>query len=178
MRVISGKYRGKRFNPPKKFPSRPTTDQAKEALFNIVSNQYDLEECKVLDLFAGTGSISLEFLSRGCQEVLSVDKHPVSIRFINSMQKDTQDDNWSVLRKEVFSFLENHEAKYDIIFADPPFGLKGGLSLPELVFEKQLLKEDGMLIIEHGRETDFSHITQFKDIRKYGGVNFSFFEEA
>lgn len=177
MRVISGKYRGKRFNPPKKFPSRPTTDQAKEALFNILSNRYDLEECKVLDLFAGTGSISLEFLSRECKSVLSIDKHPISIRFINQLVEDIKEDNWFVLRKDVFSFLEGHSDTYDIIFADPPFGIKGGSELPQKIFDQRLLNNDGLLIIEHGRESDFSHITQFTEIRKYGGVNFSFFEE-
>lgn len=176
MRVVSGKYKGKRFAPPKNFPSRPTTDFAKEALFNILINRFDFEDLEVLDLFAGTGSISLEFLSRDAKRVTSVDNHTVSVKFLDKMSKELNDPNWSILKKDCFEFLESANSKYDLIFADPPFDLKGVSSIPDLVFGKSLLNESGLLIIEHGRENAFEGVTQFREMRNYGGVRFSFFE--
>ncbi|MCB9224815.1 MAG: 16S rRNA (guanine(966)-N(2))-methyltransferase RsmD [Crocinitomicaceae bacterium] len=177
MRIVSGKYKGKRFSPPKKFPSRPTTDFAKESLFNILENQLYWEDIKVLDLFAGTGNISVEMLSRGASSVLSVDIHPVCIRHLNKMQEELSDGNWRILKKDAFKFLAEHPTKYDLIFADPPFGLKGVDTLPDLVFEGEKLSQDGLLIIEHGKENDFSTHAHFKEVRNYGGVNFSFFSQ-
>lgn len=176
MRVISGKYKGKRFNPPRNFPSRPTTDFAKSALFNILNNQFDFESCIVLDLFSGTGSISLECISRGAKQVTSVDNHNVSVKFLNHMKADLNEKNWFIHRGDAFEFLKHESSKYDIIFADPPFAMKGQQQIAELVFEKQLLQPEGLLIIEHGRENSFENITQFKEMRNYGGVQFSFFE--
>lgn len=175
MRIVSGKYKGKRFSPPKKFPSRPTTDFAKESLFNILENQIYWDETKVLDLFAGTGNISIEFLSRGAEQVLSIDSHPVCIRHLSKMQDELGDEKWQILRKDAFKFLESCSKQFDLIFADPPFGLKGVEQLPSLIFERNLLSKDGLLIIEHGQESDFSDLDEFEDIRNYGGVFFSFF---
>jgi 16S rRNA (guanine966-N2)-methyltransferase len=175
MRIVSGKYKGKRFSPPKKFPSRPTTDFAKESLFNILENQLYWEDIKVLDLFAGTGNISIEFLSRGANAVLSVDSHSLCIRHLNKMQEELDDDNWQILRKDAFRFIQDNGSKFDLIFADPPFGLKGVEQLPDMIFEANRLNEDGLLIIEHGQETDFSHHARLDEVRNYGGVFFSFF---
>ena len=176
MRVISGKYKGKRFDPPRNFPSRPTTDFAKEALFNILENQYELPDLKVLDLFAGTGSISLEFISREANYVTSVDNHGISCKFLHSMKTSVNAGNWQIIKKEAIKFLEETTEKFDLIFADPPFAMPGQAEIVRLVFERQLLQENGSLIIEHGRENNFENITQFRQIRNYGGVCFSFFD--
>lgn len=176
MRVVGGKYKGRRFQPPKKFPSRPTTDFAKEALFNILENRFDLDEASVLDLFAGTGNISLEFISHGTKSVLSIDKHPLCHKFILNTLTDLGTTNWYCLKKDVFTFCSECNEKFDIIFADPPYGLKGVNALPELIFEHDLLAPEGLLIIEHGKEQQFGNKTHFVELRKYGGVHFSFFE--
>jgi 16S rRNA (guanine(966)-N(2))-methyltransferase RsmD len=175
VRVVSGKYRGKRFSPPKKFPSRPTTDFAKEALFNILENRLDWEDIKVLDLFAGTGNISIEFLSRGVAQVLSIEAHSVCVRHMHKLNAELNDDNWSIMRRDAFRYVEEANLAYDLIFADPPFGLKNVDTLPDLVFEHEKLAEDGLLIIEHGKENDFTSHPRFEDVRGYGGVFFSFF---
>lgn len=175
MRVISGKYRGKRVTPPKNFPSRPTTDMAKEGLFNILENRIYWEDLNVLDLFSGTGNISVEFLSRGVKGVLSIDVNPISTRHLAKLKDEFDDDNWTILRRDVFRFLSHHSVKYELIFADPPFELKGVERLPELVFDNDLLKSEGILIIEHGREISFKNHARCTDERNYGGVFFSFF---
>ena len=176
MRVVSGKYRGKRIFPPKKFPSRPTTDYAKEALFNILENRVDWEDLDVLDLFAGTGNMSAEFLSRGANSVLSIDKNPICIRHLHTVKKDFNDDNWSIQRNEVNHFVIKCEQKFDLIFADPPFGIKGLEELVNRIFEQSVIKQDGVLIVEHGRENDFKSHKRFSEVRDYGGVQFTFFE--
>jgi 16S rRNA (guanine(966)-N(2))-methyltransferase RsmD len=173
--VISGKYKGRKFFPPKKFPSRPTTDYAKESLFNILENRVYWDEIDVLDLFAGTGSISLEFMSRGAKSVLSVDSHPIAIRHLNKLKNDFEEPQWSVYKKDVFKWIKENSIKFNLIFADPPFGLKGVEDLPTLILENNLLTEDGILVIEHGRETNYTSHPNFKEFRDYGGVNFSFF---
>ncbi|MGV6862189.1 MAG: 16S rRNA (guanine(966)-N(2))-methyltransferase RsmD [Putridiphycobacter sp.] len=175
MRVIRGKYKNRRFAPPKNFPSRPTTDMAKESLFNILENQWDLEGVEVLDLFAGTGNISLEFLSRGAASVLSVDNHFVSYKFMKQTKAEIAASNWAVLKSEVFKFVPKIGKQFDLVFADPPFGLKNILELPGLIFEANILTSQGLVIIEHGKETDFSGQPNFDEVRNYGGVNFSFF---
>lgn len=177
MRVVGGKYRGRRFSPPKKFPSRPTTDFAKEALFNILVNRLDLEECRVLDLFAGTGNISLEFISRGAKNVLSVDNHRVSHRYMLDTQEQMGDENWQIIRRDAFAFCAESTTSFDLIFADPPFGLKGIDQLVDTIMESGILSEGGLFILEHGQENDFQKKPQFEEIRKYGGVNFSFFSK-
>jgi len=176
VRVVSGKYKGKRFNPPSKFPSRPTTDFAKEALFNILENEYELEHLNILDLFAGTGNISLEFLSREAGTVTSVDENPNCIRFLAKMKKELNDSNWFIIKSDAFKFLIETNQKFDILFADPPFDMPDQKRLPEIVFNRNLLTENGLLIVEHGRENNFENITHFREMRNYGGVCFSFFE--
>lgn len=177
MRVIGGKYKGKRFAPPKNFPSRPTTDFAKEALFNILENRISIDEIDVLDLYAGTGSISLEFLSRNAKSVTSIDNHFVSYKFIRKTQEELNAPNWNVKKTEAVHFLEQTPLKFDLIFADPPFDLKGVIELPEIIFSRKILRKNGLLIIEHGRENNFEKTTNFREVRNYGGVHFSFFEE-
>ncbi len=175
MRIIRGKYRSRRFSPPKNFPSRPTTDYAKESLFNILENRIEIEGLDVLDLFAGTGNISLEFLSRGAASVLSIDQNYVAYKYMKTTQHELEEREWHILKQDVFKQIHKLDQSFSLIFADPPFGLKGVDNLPNLIFESKLLKEDGDLIIEHGQETDFSEHAKFREIRKYGGVNFSFF---
>jgi 16S rRNA (guanine966-N2)-methyltransferase len=175
MRVISGALKGKRFFPPKKFPSRPTTDMAKEALFNIVDNKVYFERLDVLDLFSGTGNISVEFLSRGVGKVISVDSHGISVRFQEGLKAEFKLDNWMILKKDVMEYLPQAIGQFDIIFADPPFDFKGIVDLPKLIFDNNLLVDDGMLIIEHGQETDLTSLPNHQETRNYGGVHFSFF---
>ncbi len=177
MRVIRGKYKNRRFTPPKNFPSRPTTDYAKESLFNILENKWELDDLEVLDLFAGTGNISLEFLSRGARSVLSVDNHFVSYKFMKQTKAKIGADNWAILKNDVFKFVPKIAKQFDIIFADPPFGLKNILQLPELIFTSNVLNKQTVVIIEHGKETDFSKQINFDEARHYGGVNFSFFTQ-
>lgn len=177
MRVISGKYRGKNFFPPKGFPSRPTTDAAKESLFNILDSRMYFEKLDILDLFAGTGNISIEFLSRGVGTVLSVDSHSVSHNYLLKLREEFKAENWQITRQNAFSFVETCKQKFDLIFADPPYGLDGVENLPTQVFELGLLVDDGTLIVEHGHETSFSGHPYFKEMRNYGGVMFSFFEK-
>lgn len=177
MRVISGKYKGKRFAPPKKFPSRPTTDMAKEALFAILDAKVYFEKLDVLDLFSGTGNIGLEFLSRGVGKVISVDKHPVSTHFQQKTADELKVTNWHILRQDAFQYLENSTQKFDIIFADPPFAFTEFEKIPALVFAQNLLVDDGVLIVEHGeRNETLKGLPGFKQTRNYGGVSFSFFE--
>ena len=177
MRIIGGKYKGKRVQSPKKFPSRPTTDMAKEALFGILDSRYHWENKDVLDLFAGTGNISLEFLSRGVQSVLSVDVHPIAIKHLNKILKEWEIVNWSILKKDAIKFITAAHQKFDIIFADPPFALKNLPELPDLIFSSDLLNQEGIFILEHGRENDFQQHPYFTEMRNYGGVVFSFFEK-
>jgi len=177
MRVISGKYKSRKFKLPKNFPSRPTTDSAKEGLFNILTNRVDFEDCDVLDLFAGTGNISLEFLSRASKSVLSVDSHFVSFKNMKKLMHEVEADNWKVIKNDVFKYVSKIDRKFDIVFADPPFGLEKIYDIPKLVLDSDLLHEDGVLVIEHGRETDFSKAEHFESARNYGGVNFAFFSK-
>lgn len=175
MRVISGKYKGKRFAPPKRFPSRPTTDMAKEALFSILDARVYFDNLDVLDLFAGTGNISLEFLSRGVGSVISVDNHSVSYRYQQKTAEELNDPNWTVLRQDALDYLGTVQKKFDIIFADPPFDFEKKNEIAAAVFENELLVEDGILIIEHSDRVKLSG-KYLKKTRNYGGVSFSFFE--
>jgi len=179
MRIISGKYKGRRINAPKKLPARPTTDLAKEALFNILNNKYYFSGLSVLDLFAGIGSISFEFASRGAEEIISVDQHFNSIKFI---QKTAEDLDVSILavKSNVFSYLQKTTLKHDVIFADPPYDFDKVqfVKIITLVFDNNLLNEEGSLIIEHSKHTDLSDIEDFSYSKKYGGSAFSFFEKG
>lgn len=177
MRIISGIHKGKRINAPKNLPVRPTTDMAKEALFNILNNHYYLDEIKALDLFSGIGSISLELASRGCEDITAVDQHPGCVRFLDQTT-DTLNLPIQTIRSDVFNFVSQHSGTYDIIFADPPYDLdqESFEQLITTIFDRQLLADEGMLIVEHSKATDLSHLQNFVESRKYGGNLFSFFE--
>lgn len=176
MRIISGQYRGKRIAAPKKLPVRPTTDMAKEALFNILNNQYYFGDIQVLDLYAGTGNISYEFASRGTRQIYAIDASVHCIRFI---QRTTYELNFPItpIKADALKYLEKSQTKMDIVFADPPYDmpLKDFEAIPNLVFKNKLLTEVGVLVIEHSKHMDLSHQEHFSEKRTYGGSAFSFF---
>lgn len=174
MRIIGGVHRGRSIHPPKGLPVRPTTDFAKEALFNILNNRFNFSEVSVLDLFSGTGHISLEFASRGAKAVLSVDQNFKCVGFLKAISNDLKLDI-NCVKGDVFEFLKHSHQTFDLIFADPPYDLENIKLIHELVFSRNLLKPEGLLIIEHGAKTDFSKSESFDKVRKYGNVNFSFF---
>ena len=175
MRIITGKYKGRHFEIPRSFKARPTTDFAKENIFNVLIQYVDLEEATALDLFSGTGSITLELLSRGCQQVISVEMDRDHHRFICECIKKLDTQACIPLRADVFRFLKSCHTQFDFIFADPPYALKEIPTIPDLVFEKGLLKEEGIFILEHGKDHDFSQHPHFVEHRSYGSVNFSLF---
>lgn len=177
MRIISGKYKGKRLTAPKKLPVRPTTDMAKEALFNILNNRFYFDELKVLDLFSGTGNISFEFASRGTEKITAVDGHQGCVRYISKTAEEL-DFTIKTVKSDVFKFLKNAPEKFNLVFADPPYDFETEqfLNIANLVFEKELLLEEGLLIIEHSEQTNLSEHPQFSEQRKYGSSIFSFFE--
>lgn len=179
MRIISGKYKGRRIFPPKNLPVRPTTYMSKEALFNVLNNHFSFEGLKVLDLFSGTGNISFEFASRGSSPITSVDGDFGCVKFIKQIAAEF-DFNIAATKSDVFAFLEKNKTTYDIIFADPPYGLdqKTFDRIVTLVFERGLLEEEGMLIIEHSKYTKMEHLPHFSFQKSYGGSFFSFFEIA
>ena len=178
MRIISGKYKGRHFDVPRNFKARPTTDFAKENLFNILTNIIDFEECTALDLFSGTGSISLELLSRGCKSVTSVEMDSLHFSFLKKSQAALKDSNWHITRDDVFRYLRRDAGKFDIIFADPPYALKELKDIPEIVLSGNMLSEEGLFIFEHGKEYDFSSHPHFFRHVAYGSVNFSFFTKT
>jgi len=177
MRIISGTYKGRKIVAPAKLPVRPTTDMAKEALFNILNNQYYFDDISVLDLFSGTGNISYEFASRGTEDITAVDDNYGCIKFINSTAENF-DMPIKTIKSDVFKFLENFSQQFNIIFADPPYDFDVEIfsKIPELVFKNNLLEEEeGLLIIEHSKHTDLSHLEHYSHSKKYGGNMFSFF---
>jgi 16S rRNA (guanine(966)-N(2))-methyltransferase RsmD len=163
-------------HPPGKLPVRPTTDLAKESLFNILENNFFFEDLCVLDLFAGTGSISYEFASRSSQSIIAVDNNIRCVRFISSTAEKLGLESIKAVRANAFKFVKQSRLQYDIIFADPPYDMEGIEHLPEIIFERELLLQDGWLIVEHPREKDLSGHPHYFDQRKYGRVNFSFFK--
>jgi 16S rRNA (guanine966-N2)-methyltransferase len=177
MRIISGKYKGRRISPPKGLPVRPTTDMSKEALFNVLNNHFSFENLKILDLFAGTGNISYEFASRGSTPITSVDGDFGCVKFIKQVAAE-YDFNIAATKSDVFSYLEKCKTSYDIIFADPPYALdqKTFEKIVLLIFEKELLNEEGMMVIEHSKYTKLDHMINFSFQKTYGGSIFSFFE--
>ncbi|MCP9200708.1 RsmD family RNA methyltransferase [Gramella sp. GC03-9] len=177
MRIISGKYKGKRLIAPAKLPVRPTTDVAKEALFNILNNYYHIPSVKVLDLFSGTGNISYEFAARGSENITAVDANYDCVRFIKKTASEL-DFSITTIKSDAFKYLEKAAVKADIIFADPPYNMEKDdfARIAQLVFEKELLLENGQLIIEHSKHTDLSDLDHFREGRKYGSSVFSFFE--
>ena len=177
MRIISGKYKGRRIFPPKGLPVRPTTDMSKEALFNVLNNHFSFEGLKVLDLFAGTGNISYEFASRGSNPITSVDGDFGCVKFIKQVAAE-YDFNIAATKSDVFAFIDKNKTTYDIIFADPPYGLDQKIfeKIVLSIFEKGLLNDEGMMIIEHSKYTKLDHLINFSFQKSYGGSIFSFFE--
>jgi 16S rRNA (guanine966-N2)-methyltransferase len=176
MRIIGGEFKGRHFSPGHSFKARPTTDFAKENLFNILIHRMDLEGLSVLDLFGGTGSITLEFVSRGCREVTCVEKNFRHFSFIRSIVQKLEIENAVHLVKgDVFRFIEKQSGKYDIIFADPPYNLPDLATLPDRIFEHELLSPGGILILEHGMADNFNAHPRYTELRKYGSVHFSIF---
>lgn len=175
MRIISGKYKGRHFDTPRNFKARPTTDFAKENLFNILMNSVDFEESSALDLFSGTGSISLELLSRGCPSVTSVEMDAQHHAHLKKTASALSDDAWRIIRDDAFRFIKRCTESYDLIFADPPYALKGLSDIPELIMGSNMLKKGGIFIFEHGKDNNFESHPCFVRHIAYGSVNFTFF---
>lgn len=176
MRIISGTYGGRRLSPPKNITARPTTDFAKESLFNLLQNRMDMEDIDVLDLFAGTGGIGLEFVSRGAREVTAVELAHVQQNFIIQTCKQLGIRNLSVIRGDVFKYIAACHIQYDFIYADPPYALEKLPMLPDLVFGQDMLKPGGWMVLEHGKDHNFAAHPHYVETRRYGSVNFSFFQ--
>ncbi len=176
MRVITGKYKGRHFDIPRTFKARPTTDFAKENIFNVLQGYVDFDGAQALDLFAGTGSISLELVSRGCQQVVSVEADRDHARFIQQCFSKIGDDSDILIKGDVFRFLKTCKQKFDFIFADPPYALEKLPEIPDIVLNGDLLNEDGIFVFEHGKNHDFSNHPRFVEHRAYGSVNFSIFK--
>lgn len=176
MRIVSGTLKGKRIIAPKKLPVRPTTDFAKEALFNILNNQYHFSALKVIDLFSGTGNISYEFASRGAEEIIAVDGHFECVKFINKISQEL-DLPIRTVKSDVFKYLKATGEKAHIIFADPPYNFEEDSlqQIVDTVFSRELLLEGGALIIEHHKKIHLSSLDHFSEVRKYGNSVFSFF---
>ena len=176
MRIITGKYKGRHFDIPRTFKARPTTDFAKENIFNVLMGYVDFEGIRALDLFAGTGSITLELLSRGCSQVVSVELDRDHHRFITDCLKKLDGGSAVVaLRADVFRFIKGSHQQFDFIFADPPYALKELPQIPDLIFSNDLLAPDGIFVFEHGKDNDFSQHPCFVEHRSYGSVNFTLF---
>lgn len=178
MRIIGGSLKGKSIDPPKGYKARPTTDFAREALFDILSNEYEFDDLKVLDLFGGTGAVSFEFISRGAGHAWCVEMAPANAAFISSAARKLGiSSRVSVVRHNVFDFLPLCTEKFDIIFADPPYALEGLGNLPDKVLSQDILHPGGYFILEHGGEYDFSDHPLFRKEKTYGRVHFAFFEK-
>ncbi|MXV50615.1 methyltransferase domain-containing protein [Pedobacter sp. HMF7647] len=176
MRIVGGRLKGLRIQAPSNLPVRPTTDMAKEALFNILNNRFDFEQIKVLDLFSGTGSITLEFASRGTSDITSVDLSYHCVKFLKESVQQYKLANVKVIKADVFKYLNTETKAYDLIFADAPYDNPKLPSIPDLVFTKNLLNNSGLLIVEHPSTIRLNHYKQFTEQRKYGYSSFSFFE--
>lgn len=176
MRIISGIYGGRRFEAPRNLQARPTTDIAKESLFNILQNRIDFEGIKTLDLFAGTGSISFELLSRGAESAVCVEMGRVQQVFIQKVAQELKiGRELQMIRGDVFKYLKTSSQQFNLVFADPPYALTELPQIPDLVFDSNILADEGIFILEHGKENDFSTHPHFVELRKYGAVHFSFF---
>jgi 16S rRNA (guanine(966)-N(2))-methyltransferase RsmD len=175
MRIIAGKYKSRSIPFNKRIKARPTTDNAKEALFNILENRISLLGISVLDLFSGTGNIAYEFISRGAESVKCIDNQMSSVKFINEQSRKWE-MNIKTYKTNAFSFLEKNSESFDIIFADPPYDHEKTTEIPEIIFKNKFLKKDGWLILEHGRNINFQENTNFEQQRTYSSVNFSFFK--
>lgn len=177
MRVITGIYKGRHFDIPRDFKARPTTDFAKENLFNVLRGYVDFDGSQALDLFAGTGSITAELLSRGCGSVTSVEADRDHYAFIAAVLRKIGAENCRLLRGDALRFIRTSKRQYDIIFADPPYQLPELPKIPQMVMEADMLRPGGVFVLEHGKTQDFSSHPWFFDHRAYGSVNFSFFSK-
>ncbi len=178
MRIIAGELGGRKFNPPNKMPyTRPTTDIAKEGLFNIIQNNLEIDELKTLDLFGGTGSISYELASRGATDQTIVEKDVAMYEFIKKTAKEFGLDHLKIMKSDVFKYIENCVEKYDFIFAGPPYALTNIDDLPKLIFEKQILNKKGWFVLEHTPRNDYKKFPFYKTERNYGTTIFSIFIE-
>lgn len=175
MRIIRGKYGRRRFDVPHNITARPTTDFARENIFNVIDNLIDLEGLKALDLFAGTGAVSYELLSRGCAEVTAVEKASTQLAFIRKVKELLGDDNLHVVRSDVFKFISGCKDKFDFIFADPPYDMPRFDEIPSLILNSDMVKEGTLVVVEHSKNHDFSSLPSFLEHREYGSVNFSIF---
>lgn len=175
MRIIRGKYGRRRFDVPHNITARPTTDFARENIFNVIENLIDLDGKSALDLFAGTGAVSYELLSRGCSEVTAVEKSSTQLAFIHKVKNLLGDPNLKIVRADVFKFITGCKESFDFIFADPPYDLPRFEEVPRMVLDSSILKEGGIFIIEHSKNYDFSSLPGFIEHRAYGSVNFSIF---
>lgn len=175
MRIIRGKYGRRRFDVPSNITARPTTDFARENIFNVLENLVDFEGARALDLFAGTGAISFEFLSRGCAEVVSVERAEVQSAFIKKVARELGDDNLRLVRGDALKFIATCSAGFDIIFADPPYDMPGFAEVPAAILSSAMVRPGTIVVVEHSKAHDFSSLPQFIDHRTYGSVNFSIF---
>lgn len=180
MRIIGGEFRGHRFNPPaKNWPTRPTTDISKEGLYNILANKIDFSEIRFLDLFGGTGSHCYECISRGCTDATYVDKYPGCVQFAKEMAKKLDiEDHMDIRRMNVFTFIKHCKEQYDYIFAGPPYPLKNIPEIPDLILEKKMIADGGLLVLEHNPNVDMSKHPHLSDQRNYGQTIFSFFKNT
>ncbi|MDC8004111.1 RsmD family RNA methyltransferase [Aureisphaera galaxeae] len=178
MRIISGTHKGKKIVAPKNLPVRPTTDFAKEGLFNILRNRLDFNEIRVLDLFSGTGNMSYEFASRGVSQITAVDSHYACVKFIDKTATELSLPI-SPFKSDVFKFLEKSQQSFDLIFADPPYAIEIEKidDMVRKIFQNNLLEPEGIFIIEHPKQTDLTELSGFQEFRKYGGSVFSFFNK-
>lgn len=178
MRIVGGKYRGRTFIPGKSFKARPTTDMAKESLFNVLQNLTDFENIRALDLFAGTGSISYELASRGCTNITAVEIFPPHVNFIREVIEKLGEKHIRLVKSNVFVFAAHIKEQFDLIFADPPYDHPKFAEVADLIFIHNLLKPEGIFILEHSGDYDFSKHAKFKELRRYGSVHFSIFENS
>lgn len=175
-RIISGRLRGKIVRAPGNLPVRPTTDFAKESLFNILNNNFVFENIKALDLFAGTGNLSYELASRGCEDIVAVDLSNKCQQFIEKTAKELNFTGLKTRKANALDFLKREFREYDLIIADPPYDYEEYSELIEIIFTNKLLSKDGMLVIEHDSRGDLSESEFFFETRKYGKVRFTFFQ--
>jgi 16S rRNA (guanine966-N2)-methyltransferase len=176
MRIISGTLKGRIIQAPSNLPVRPTTDFARTGLFNILNSRIDFEDISFLDLFSGTGAISLEMASRGCNDIISVDSNRECVRFLQQTINSWKVPGIKIIKEDAFSFMESTRIKSDLIFADPPYALRQLKDIPALVIKNNLVKPEGLFILEHGDEHSFKDSPHFEEVRNYGNVNFSIFQ--
>jgi len=176
MRIISGKFKGRAIHPPRNLRARPTTDFAKENLFNVLNNLIDYEHADVLDLFAGTGSISYEFASRGARSITSVEINAVHHDFIRNTARNLGCDNLHAVKANAFLYLKNCNKQFDVVFSDAPYDLEQSSRVVDLVFDCEILRPEGLLIFEHGAGLNFASHNRFYQSRSYGSVHFSLFK--